>query len=67
MAVFKDTYKEKEFLIDHGTPKRLHVNGKEISFQLFPNNRFYTDLLPYQDFENLIEMAKEIIDKIPNS
>ena len=62
------TYKSSEISLNvHETlPAELKINDHPIEYITLENGHFHTEYIPYQDFEDLIELAKYIIDYLPN-
>ena len=60
------TYSYKNVTIEYDTQSsKLLINGKEVHLT-FNDNKYWTDELPYQHFDDLEEIAESLIDNSPN-
>lgn len=61
----QQTYKGHTIVISGGNPTTLRIDNKPIDL-VAEDNRFLTNNLPYQDYEEVMDLAKAVIDKVPN-
>lgn len=68
MARTTEAYKDHSILLleEENIPAKLTIDEQAIAYSTLKNGNFHSDYIPYQDFENLIELAKYIIDYLPN-
>ncbi|MBW4491682.1 MAG: hypothetical protein KME26_00940 [Oscillatoria princeps RMCB-10] len=62
------TYKNREILIktDDSEPQLL-ISGKQIDVARdAASGRYSTSYLPYEDYESIEELAKDVIDYVPS-
>ncbi len=45
---------------------KLQIDNHLVVYSVLKNGHYHSDYIPYQDFENLIDLAKYIIDHLPN-
>ncbi len=68
MGLTTEAYKGDSISLseEENKPAELKINDQVIQFTAFENGHFHTETFPYQEFDNLIDLAKYIIDKLPN-
>ena len=68
MALTTEAYKDQSITLseEENKPTELKINDQVIQFSAFANGHFHTEIFPYQEFDSLINLAKHIIDNIPN-
>jgi hypothetical protein len=64
----RSTYKGKETVIGtEGNVSRLHIDGREVQFRLNEaSGRFETIHLPYTSYRSVADLAKAVIDHVPD-
>jgi len=51
---------------EENRPAKLQIDDHIVTYSTLESGSFHSDFIPYQDFENLIDLAKYIIDYLPN-
>jgi hypothetical protein len=71
LTKLKETYKSKEISFEipdddsHIGEIHLEINGEHVHVTKMEDGRYATHLLPYADYSSVLELAKDLIDKVP--
>lgn len=56
----KDIYKGFEIVTEDDS--RLTIAGRRIDFEKTVGGKYYTRILPYSEFDTLIELARHVVE-----
>ena len=68
MAEERETYKAWEIIATADDNEvRISIGGREVEVTREDRSKRYsTNLLPYTDYQSLVELAKQVIDHVPD-
>lgn len=64
----KETHRGFEIVVDEsqGTPSTIKIGDTTVEVAKADDGRYFTQYMPYTDYDSLIELAKHVIDKVPD-
>jgi hypothetical protein len=71
LTIQKEIYKGKEIAFEIPEDDtyigkiHLQINGEHIHVTRMEDGRYATHLLPYVDYSSVLQLAKDLIDKVP--
>lgn len=64
MAAQQETFKGFEIVID--AENNLRIGDQSIDVHRSDDGKFYTPYLPYTQYDSILELAKQVVDKAPD-
>lgn len=64
----EETYRGFEIVIDEsqGTPSTIKIADTTVEVSRMENGKYITQYMPYTEYDSLMELARHVIDKVPD-